>query len=156
MVEDNNNKRRNRTRSNVRNSVKGKVSNGSRGFVEEYRNLILPSIQELENYEKHFPGSVQKLLEMGKLEQRHRHQMQDKYAKSYNFTYRMGQIFGLFYSVMMVLVIIYLVLIGQPKFALILLSMNAGLGALAIITTATTRSRQRRFNRHLRMRNRAN
>lgn len=140
---------------NYRNNNTKTIGN-TKGFIEEYRSFILPSVQELDEYEKHFAGSAQKILDMGKVEQRHRHQIQDKYAQAYNFTYRMGQIFGLIYSSLTIIIIAFLVISNRDRFALILLSFNAGLAALAIITTATTRNRQRRFNRHinLRIRNR--
>lgn len=124
-----------------------KIDNGT--LVEEYHGLILPSLQELEIYEQKFPGSAQKILEMGKLEQRYRHRLQDKFATSYNLTYRLGQLFGLIYSLVTLMVIVHLALINRERLAMILLSVNLAIIALGIITSNNTRRKPhlRRWHR---------
>lgn len=100
---------------------------------------ILPSSRVLEGYESVSPGSVNKLLDMAKKEQEHRHSWQDKYSKSHNFSYRAGQLFGLIYNLALLVLIFVLVKNDDKDLALKLFIANAILIILALIVTSIER-----------------
>ena len=99
----------------------------------------LPSSEILEKFEDAVPGSVEKIIQMAEKEQTHRHAWQDKYIKSHNLTYRLGQICGLAYNAGLLYLVYDLVQSGEQTLALKLFLINAGIIAFAIIATATER-----------------
>jgi uncharacterized membrane protein len=110
----------------------------NRQYDRPAQNMLPPS-RTLESYESIAPGSVNKLLEMAKKEQEHRHSWQDKYIKSHNFSYRTGQFFGLIYNLALLGLIFTLINNGDKELAVKLLTINAVLIFLALIVTTTER-----------------
>ncbi len=100
---------------------------------------MLPSSKVLESYETISPGSVNKLMEMAKKEQEHRHSWQDRYLKFHNLSYRFGQFFGIIYNFALLFLVIHLIKIEEKSLAIKLFSVNAGLIILAILVTFVER-----------------
>ncbi len=100
---------------------------------------ILPSPRVLESYEEISPGAVNKMLEMAKKEQEHRHIWQDKYLKFHNVSHRAGLIFGAIYNIGLLFLVFNLVKQDNKGLALKLFLINALLIAFAIIVTAVER-----------------
>jgi uncharacterized membrane protein len=100
---------------------------------------MLPSSKVLESYEAIAPGSVQKLIDMAKKEQDHRHSWQDKYLKFHNLSYRFGQFFGIIYNFALLFLVIHLIKIEEKSLAIKLFSINAGLIVFAILVTFVER-----------------
>ncbi|MFT5703190.1 MAG: putative membrane protein [Rickettsiales bacterium] len=112
---------------------------------------ILPPAHILENYEEAAPGSVDKLLDMTKKEQDHRHSWQDKFLRFHSFSYKTGLLFGFIYNAGLLFLVYNLINQGKEELALKLFAINALLIAFAIIATAierkmTTRKPPRRHN----------
>lgn len=149
MRENNNNNNRRPENRNIR---PGQSTNqrSQSSQSRSYHNL-LPSPRVLESYEDIAPGSVNKLLELAKKEQDHRHSWQDKYLKFHNFSYKTGLVFGFVYNVALLFLIFNLVKQGDKSLALKLFVINTFLIIFAIIVTAverkiTTRKPPRRMN----------
>ena len=87
---------------------------------------ILPSSRVLESYEDIAPGSVNKLIDMAKKEQEHRHAWQDKYLRFHSFSYKTGLIFGFIYNVALLYLIYDLIKEGNQSLALKLFIINTG------------------------------
>ncbi len=100
---------------------------------------LLPSSRVLESYEDIAPGSVNKLIEMTKKEQEHRHAWQDKYLRFHNISYKSGLIFGFIYNIALLVLISNLIKVGNQSLALKLFIVNASLIAFAVIVTAIER-----------------
>lgn len=111
--------------------------NNNRGNFNSYN--ILPSARVLEEYENTASGSVNKLLEMAKKEQEHRHSWQDRYLKSHNIIYSLGQVFGFFYNVLLLYIIFKLIRSGDTTSAIKIFLINTLLIIAAIIITFTER-----------------
>lgn len=129
--------------------------NKNRNSKEE---INIPSSQILEKFEDAVPHSVEKLVEMAQNEQKHRHNWQDRYLSSHNFSYRSGQIFGIIYN----LAILYLVYLfykdGDVSSAIKLFSINAAVVIFAIFFTTFerrifTRRPEKKFKNNNRNRN---
>ena len=97
---------------------------------------ILPPPSLLEVYEAAAPGSVETLLDMAQQELEHRHEWEDNYATEYVRTFRMGQLFGVMISLMLICFCFYLILVGKETGALIL--AGGGFGAMALASFAAT------------------
>jgi len=110
-------------------------SNNQRTIPNRSHHNLLPSPKILEEYENMAPGSVNKLLEMAKKEQDHRHSWQDRYLKLYNINYKIGLLFGFIYNVGLLFIIFNLVKQGNQPLALRLFVINALLITFAIIAT---------------------
>ncbi|MCE3255106.1 MAG: putative rane protein [Rickettsiaceae bacterium] len=128
-----------------------KNNRGNDGQRGRNSNSSLPSPRVLENYENIAPGSTNKLIEIAKKEQEHRHSWQDKYLKFHNFSYRGGMIFSFIYNLALLALIFDLVKQGKTSLALKFFIINAALIAFAIVVTAverkvTTRKPPRRMN----------
>jgi len=122
-----------------------------RNVTSRSSHNLLPSSRVLETYEQIAPGSVNKLIEMTKKEQEHRHTWQDKYLKFHNFSYKLGLIFGFIYNIALLYLITNLIKEGNQSLALKLFAINACLIAFAIIITGierriTTRKPPRRVS----------
>jgi uncharacterized membrane protein len=65
------------------------------------RDAVLPPPEVLERYEKTLPGSADALIKLVKDEQDHRHQLQNKYLKSY----RLGQILSFIFNIFFIAII---------------------------------------------------
>lgn len=117
------NKNRNRSRHNKRENVKD----------------ILPSSRILEKFEDAVPHSVERLIEMAKKEQEYRHTWQTNYSSTYNLSYRIGQIAGLIYNVILLLIVYNLISSGEKELAIKIFTINASLMAFAVIITVFER-----------------
>jgi uncharacterized membrane protein len=115
--------------------MKGRHNN--RGNFNSYN--ILPAARILEEYETTSSGSVNKLLEMAKKEQEHRHSWQDRYLTSHNFAYRTGQLFGFVYNLLLLYLVFKLIKNGEINTAIKIFVSNTLLIALAILITFTER-----------------
>lgn len=125
------NKDRDRNRSNNRRPFNSNPNQNAQN--------ILPPSRVLESYEAIAPGSVNKLFDMAKKEQEHRHSWQNKYLKSHNFSYRTGQVFGLVYNLALLALIYVLVGNGQQDLALKLFVANIALIVLILVVTSVER-----------------
>lgn len=96
---------------------------------------ILPSPRILQEYEKLHPGATQKLFEMAKEEQNHRHQWQSRYLTYHNASYRFGQFFAIIYNILILSLVTRLFIIGQNEMAVRIFSVNALLITIAILIT---------------------
>lgn len=114
-----------------------RTRNNNRSNFSNYN--LLPPARILGEYENIAPGSVNKLLEMAKKEQEHRHSWQDRYLKSHGAIYRLGQIFGFAYNVLLLYIIFKLVRNGDTASAIKIFAVNALLIIAAIIITFTER-----------------
>jgi uncharacterized membrane protein len=112
---------------------------------------ILPSSEILEKFEDAVPGSVADLIEMAKIEQKHRHDWQEKYLKSHNISTRIGQICGLVYNIILLGVVYNLINSGEKELAMNLFTINAVVIAFVVIVTTFER---RVFSRRPRVRGR--
>lgn len=110
---------------------------------------ILPSSEILEKFEDAVPGSVGQLIDMAEKEQKHRHNWQDKYLKSHNFSTRLGQVCGLVYNVALLGVVYNLINSGEKELAFKLFSINAAVMLFVIVITTFER---RVFSRRPRVR----
>ena len=125
-------------------------NNNARNIQSKSPHNILPAPKILEEYEYLAPGSTNKLLEMAKKEQEHRHSWQDRYLKFHSFSYKIGLLFGFIYNVGLLFLIYNLIKQGDQSLALKLFVVNALLIVFAIIVTAierkiTTRKPPRRI-----------
>ena len=111
---------------------------------------ILPSSQILEKFEDAVPGSVDKLIQMAKQEQEHRHSWQESYLASHTVTYRVGQFFGVAYNIGLLYVVYKMFESGEKDLALTIFSINAAIMVFAILATTIERKifsrRPSRFN----------
>lgn len=112
---------------------------------------ILPSSEILEKFEDAVPGSVADLIGMAKVEQKHRHDWQEKYLKSHNISTRIGQICGLIYNIILLGVVYNLINSGEKELAMNLFTINAVVIAFVVIVTTFER---RVFSRRPRVRGR--
>jgi uncharacterized membrane protein len=126
------NNRRQDNRNNRSNNQKG-------GLQGKNPNNLLPSPKILESYENISAGSVNKLIEMTKKEQEHRHAWQEKYLKFHNFSYKLGLVFGFIYNIALLVLISNLIKDGNQSLALKLFTINAGLLVFAIVVTTIER-----------------
>jgi len=146
--------RDNRRPANYNNRDNSKDSRGKdnrRPGRNQYN--MLPSSKVLESYEAIAPGSVNKLIEMAKKEQDHRHSWQDKYLKFHNLSYRFGQFFGIIYNFALLFLVIHLIKVEEKSLAIKLFSINAALIIFAILVTFVerkliTRKPPRRVNHY--------
>lgn len=125
-------------KDNRRNNFRGNRDRRKGGFNGNPYNILPPS-RILESYEQIAPGSVDKLLEMAKKEQEHRHSWQDKYLKSHNLSYRIGQFCGIIYNFAILYLVIHLIKTGEKDLAIKLFAINFGLMAFAILVTFVER-----------------
>ncbi len=137
---------RNRKYSNDRNQK-------DYGFRAEPRaHNILPSAGVLESYEEIAPGSVNKILEMAKLEQEHRHAWENKYLKSMAYTTRVGQLLG--FALAVILIYTAMALIMDKNETLASVIVFSGFSFLMIAALASANSRKhinrpkRQFDTH--------
>ncbi len=100
---------------------------------------VLPSSQILEKFEDAVPHSVEKLINMAKKEQEHRHEWQSKYLASYNLTYRAGQFFGLVYNIALLYVVYDLISSGEKDLGVKIFTINALVMIFAILATTIER-----------------
>lgn len=129
--------------------------NRNRNSKEE---LNLPSSQILEKFEDAVPHSVERLVEMAEKEQKHRHDWQDRYLSSHNFSYRSGQLFGLIYNLGVLYLVYSLFRDGDKSSAIKLFLINAAIVIFAILFTTFerrifTRRPEKKFKNKNRNRN---
>jgi uncharacterized membrane protein len=79
------------------------------------------------------------LSELIKKEQDHRHKWQEKYLRSYNFTFRLGQFFGLIYNLVLLGLIYHLIQNGEKDLALKIFALNIAIIAFALLITSIER-----------------
>ena len=72
-------------------------------------------------------------------EQDYRHQWQDKFLRTHNRTFRMGQVFGLIYNSAVLYLVYDLIQNGDKKLAIQIFIANIALLAFAILVTAIER-----------------
>jgi uncharacterized membrane protein len=113
--------------------------NRQRNNKRENPRDILPSSRILEKFEDAVPHSVEKLIEMAKKEQDYRHKWQTNYSSSYNLSYRIGQISGLIYNVILLFVVYNLISSGEKELGIKIFTINAALMAFAVIITIVER-----------------
>jgi uncharacterized membrane protein len=138
-MRENNNRRPDNRNGRPSNQREAGPNSGNRSNQVRSSHNLLPSPRVLENYEDIAPGSVNKLIEMTKKEQEHRHAWQDKYLRFHNVSYKTGLIFGFIYNMALLALIYDLIRAGNQPLALKLFLINAGLLAFAIIVTAIQR-----------------
>ncbi len=110
-------------------------------FRPEQRNHnILPSPGVLESYEEIAPGSVNKILEMAKLEQEHRHAWENKYLKSMAYTTRVGQLLG--FALAIILIYSAMALVADKNDTLASVVVFSGFSFLMIAALASANSRK--------------
>lgn len=136
-----------------RNNNNRRPSNQRYNRPNSHNQNTLPSARTLEDYENVTPGATNKLLEMAKKEQDHRHSWQDRYLKSHNFSYRLGQVFGIIYNLSLLYVVVDLVREDKKDLALDIFVANAALILLALLVTTierkiATRKPPRRMHRY--------
>lgn len=105
---------------------------------------ILPAPSILESYEEIAPGSVNKILEMAKAEQEHRHAWENKYLRSMAYTTRVGQLLGLALAVILIYTCIIMAMDGNENLAGVI--AFSGFAFLMIAALASAKSR-RHINR---------
>jgi uncharacterized membrane protein len=111
------------------------------GFRSEPRaHNILPSPGILESYEEIAPGSVNKILEMAKLEQEHRHIWENKYLKSMAYTTRVGQLLG--FALAIILIYSSMALSLEKNDLLASVIVFSGFAFLMIAALASANSRK--------------
>lgn len=101
-------------------------------------NTLYPA-RILEQYENIESGSANRLLDLAKKEQDHRHSWQDRYLKFHNFSYKAGLVCGFIYNIALLALIYKLIEGDKPKLALKLFVVNAILIAFALIVTYVER-----------------
>ena len=79
------------------------------------------------------------LSDLTKKEQDYRHQWQEKYLRTHNFSFRLGQFFGLIYNLAVLYLVYDLIKDGEKTLALKILILNFGIIAFAILVTAIER-----------------
>lgn len=79
------------------------------------------------------------LIELTKKEQEYRHQWQEKYLNAHNFSFRLGQFFGLIYNLGLLYLAYDLIKDGEKTLAFKILALNFGIIAFAILVTAIER-----------------
>jgi uncharacterized membrane protein len=89
----------------------------------------LPSPRTLEALENASPGFGEALGNLAENEQKQRHNLQNKH----NFSFRIGQIFGIIYNILILAVVVDLSQNGNNELALQIFFINALLMALAIL-----------------------
>lgn len=130
---------------NNRRSRKGSGYSGSRDKRHDNRpHNILPSPGILESYEEISPGSVNKILEMAKQEQDHRHAWENKYLKSMSYTTRVGQLLG--FALAIILIYSALALHNDENIMLAAVIVFSGFAFLMIAALTSANSR-RHINR---------
>ena len=129
---------------NIRSNIRS--NNNSRNIQSKSYHNLLPSPKVLEDYEDIAPGSTNKLLEMAKKEQEHRHSWQDKYLKFHSFSYKIGLLFGFIYNVGLLVLIFNLIKQGNHSLALKLFIINTAMIIFAIIVTSIERKITTRKN----------
>lgn len=137
-MRENNNRRPDNRNARPNNQREGQRE-GHRPNQGRSSHNLLPSPRVLETYEDIAPGSVNKLIEMTKKEQEHRHAWQDKYLRFHNFSYKTGLIFGFIYNMALLALIVDLIKAGNQALALKLFVINTGLLAFAVVVTAIER-----------------
>jgi uncharacterized membrane protein len=105
---------------------------------------ILPSPGILESYEEIAPGSVNKILDMAKSEQDHRHAWENKYLKSMAYTTRVGQLLG--FALAIILIYAALALHNDDNFMLAAVIVFSGF-AFLMIAALTSANSKRHINR---------
>jgi uncharacterized membrane protein len=110
-------------------------SNNNPNNNQRNHHNLLPSPRILEDYENIAIGSTNKLLEMAKKEQEHRHSWQDRYLKFHSFSYKIGLLFGFIYNVGLLALIYDLIKQDNQSLALKLFVCNTVLIAFAIVVT---------------------
>lgn len=101
---------------------------------------ILPAPGILESYEEIAPGSVNKILEMAKEEQEHRHSWENKYLKSMAYTTRVGQLLGFALAVILIYTCIIIAMDGNQNLASVV--AFSGFAFLMIAALASAKSRR--------------
>lgn len=101
---------------------------------------ILPSPGILESYEEIAEGSVNKILDMAKLEQEHRHAWENKYLKSMAYTTRVGQLLGFALAIILIYSAMALSLEKQDTLASVI--VFSGFAFLMIAALASANSRK--------------
>ena len=114
-------------------------SSAPRSNNRDNSHNILPPSRVLESYEDIAPGSVNKLLELAKKEQEHRHSWQDRYLKFHSFSYKTGLVFSFLYSIAFLAMIFALIKSGEKSLALKLFVVYAALVVFAIVVTTVER-----------------
>lgn len=74
-----------------------------------------------------------------KKEQEYRHQWQDKFLRTHNLTFRMGQFFGLIYNSAVLYLVYDLIKSGDKKLALQIFLANLAIIAFSLLVTAIER-----------------
>jgi uncharacterized membrane protein len=100
---------------------------------------ILPPTNILEEYEDLAPGSVNKLVEMAKKEQEHRHEWQENHLMVHGKIHKWGQIFAFTYNVILLFVVLYIANTGNTELAVKLFTINAVLMGFALLVTFVER-----------------
>ncbi|MBM5782720.1 MAG: DUF2335 domain-containing protein [Pelagibacterales bacterium] len=136
-------------------------NNRNRNNRNNKEEIHLPSSQILEKFEDAVPNSVERLVEMAQKEQKHRHDWQDRYLSSHNFSYRSGQLFGLIYNLGILYLVYSLFKEGDKSSAIKLFLINAAVVTFAIVFTTFerrifTRRPEKKFKNKNRNRNKSN
>jgi uncharacterized membrane protein len=99
---------------------------------------FLPPPGILESYELIVPGSVDKILEMARLEQEHRHNWEMKYLRQMAYSTRIGQLLGFALAIIIIYGCIISV-VSQNYFVATLVAVS-GFGFLIATALASFRS----------------
>jgi uncharacterized membrane protein len=76
----------------MKENQRNKNNNNSR--INSLYSPILPPLSLLESYEELSPGITGKLADLARLEQQHRHKIENHYAKILRISFRTGQFLG--------------------------------------------------------------
>jgi uncharacterized membrane protein len=109
-------------------------------YSEQNRVTVFPSPSLLESYEEISPGIGNKLAEILKFEQKHRHDWENKYLSSMTYTSRIGQLFG--FALCILIIYTTVVLAMDKNVYLAAVVCLSGFGFLVCATLASLRSRR--------------
>ncbi|MFI4984109.1 MAG: DUF2335 domain-containing protein [Rickettsiales bacterium] len=116
----------------------------SRNYREQNYEIrshnILPAPSILESYEEIAPGSVDKIMEMAKAEQEHRHSWENRYLKSMAYTTRVGQLLGFALAIILIYTCLIIAMDGNETLASVI--AFSGFAFLMIAALASARSRR--------------
>ena len=76
--------------------------NNRDNYSDQPRGLALPSPALLESYDEISPGLANKLADIIKQEQKHRHDWENKYLRAMSNIAKVGQLFGLVLAVIII------------------------------------------------------
>ncbi len=109
-------------------------------YSEQNRGLGLPSPALLESYEEISPGLADKLADLIKQEQKHRHEWENKYLKAMARSGRMGQLFGLLIAIATLYTTIILAIKQDTPYTAIAVCIS-GFGFLICVVIASIKTK---------------